>query len=103
MSVEADRPANCLGFPAQRLLYPALNHSGGPLVTSNGPQSPSTSTRYLPLKPSGTRHEYRQEPPQPYSKLPWARILPASSRIFNFGGRGVSSPFAVRGEYCSPA
>jgi hypothetical protein len=28
-------------------------------------------TWYFPLKPSGTRHEYRQKPTQPYSK--WAK------------------------------
>jgi hypothetical protein len=34
--------------------------------TSNGPKSISTCTWTLPLKSFGTRHEYRQTPPQPY-------------------------------------
>ena len=54
-------------------------------IVSKGPRLTSTCTWYLPLKSSGTRHEYRHVPPQPYSNLPEARTLPASSIIFTFG------------------
>jgi hypothetical protein len=36
---------------------------------SKGPKSATTLTEYLPLKFSGTRHEYRQVPLQPYANV----------------------------------
>ena len=53
-------------------------------IVSKGPRLASTCTWYLPLKSSGTRHEYRQ-PLQPYSNLPESSMFPASSTIFNSG------------------
>lgn len=41
-------------------------------LISNGPLSMSIRMRNLPRKSSGTRHEYRQTPPQPYS-IVWVR------------------------------
>lgn len=50
-----------------------LNHVPGLLCSaSNNPRSISICVLHLPLKHSGTRHEYRQMLPHPYSKLPTA-------------------------------
>ena len=46
---------------------------------SKGAVFTAICTGCLPLKPSGTRHEHRQAPPHPYSKLPTATIRPNSS------------------------
>jgi len=59
---------------------------------SNGPKSISTSTRYLPLKSFGARHEDRQTPPHPYSNEPAPSIVPDSSKTVNVGG-DILPPF----------
>ena len=51
----------------------------------NGPRVALILTLNCPVKPFGTRHEYVQVPPHPYSNLPWARTLLFPSRIWNCG------------------
>ena len=46
---------------------------------SNGPPSIRTRMRYSLAGLDGTRHEYRQVPPQPYSNLPCWTVLPSLS------------------------
>jgi hypothetical protein len=65
----------------------SMRNQGSPVRrTSKGPVSRSISTRYLPRKSAGARHEHRRVPPQRNAVDPAARTLPASSRIRNFGG-----------------
>lgn len=61
---------------------------------SNGPGS-ATLTVNFPLKLEGTRHEYAQVPPQPYSKLPWASVFPSSLRIWICGAGALIRPFMM--------
>jgi len=70
---------------------------------SNGPRSASTCTWHLPLKLAGTRHEYRQVPPQPYLNSPVARTTPAWLSILSFGGGCHCSFFITPPTYLSPA
>ena len=51
-----------------------LSYSGSIL---NGPASICTFTRYSAAGSEGTRHEYWQVKPHPYSKLPLATTLPS--------------------------
>ena len=46
---------------------------------------------FLPTRFCGTRHEYEQVPPQPYSRLPLAIFFPDVSLItyVGFGGSAV--------------
>ena len=62
---------------------------------SNGPRSTSTNTWYLPLKSFGTRHEYRQLPPQPYLKLPTSNMFPVSSIILTLAFRTTRLSFTA--------
>ena len=51
--------------------------STGLLAVGSGLRLKSTLTvTFLPIRFLGTRHEYEQVPPQPYSKLPLATALP---------------------------
>ena len=79
-----------------KVRFYCIEYQTSSCLVSNGPRSISTFTWYLPLKFSGTRHEYRQVPPQPYAKLPVASTFPASSTIFS-SGAGCRSPF-----FCTP-
>ena len=72
-------------------------------LASIGPRSMSTWTWNLPVKSLGTRHEYRQAPPQPYWKSPWVTTWPASLRIRNLGAATGVPFFLTTGRYCSPA
>ncbi len=76
---------------------------GRSCLTSMGPRSISTWTWNLPVKSLGTRHEYRQAPPQPYWKSPWVITWPASLTMRNRGADSVVPFFVTAGRYCSPA
>ncbi len=69
----------------------------GLLVVVNGLKLNSTFTvTFLPARFLGTRHEYEQVPPQPYSRLPLATVLPPASTMLKVGFGGLSlklSPF----------
>ena len=54
----------------------------------NGPPSICTLTRYSSAAFDGTRHEYRQVKPQPYSKLPFWTTSPFAVVMVNSGGFG---------------
>ena len=51
--------------------------------TSKGPRSISICTWNLPLKPDGTRHEYRPRLTQPNWNLSVTNTFPFSSTILN--------------------
>ncbi len=61
------------------------------LSTAKGPALSWTNTWNLPDTSDGTRHEYRQVKPHPYSKLPWCTALPSLSLTTNsgLGGRDL--------------
>jgi hypothetical protein len=44
---------------------------------------------FLPVRFLGTRHEYKQVPLQPYSRLPLTRVLPPASEILKVGLGGL--------------
>jgi hypothetical protein len=73
-------PSSGVGSSAAMGVSSTVNHWSS-LMTSNGPRGTLSFTQYLPSKPSGTRHEYRQTPFQPYSKSPEASSPPFSSKI----------------------
>ena len=54
--------------------------------TSNGPTLTIGIAVTSPVTSLGTRHEYEQVPPQPYSNWPVVITLPFESRISTFGG-----------------
>ncbi len=70
----------------------------GLLMVSSGLRLNSTSTlTFLPIMFLGTRHEYEQVPPHPYSRLPLPTFLPVESSTVNvgFGGSALNfSPLA---------
>ena len=70
---------------------------GWSCLTSMGPRSMPTWTWNLPVKSFGTRHEYRQVPPQPYWKLPWAITWPASLTIRTVGADSAFPFFLTTG------
>ena len=67
-----------------------------------GSASISTFTSYLSAGSVGTRHEYEQVKPQPYSKLPVSTTSPFSVEIVNFGLPG-RPPFTIMLVQTSPA
>ena len=52
---------------------------------SKGPPFMRTWTKYSSAGSEGTRHEYRQVKPHPYSNSPSATVLPSAVVIVNFG------------------
>jgi hypothetical protein len=80
--------------------------------TGKGPADILTRMRYSFARSDGTRHEYRQVKPQPYSKSPCWTILPFGSVMvkLGFGGRPLStirfvhtSPVEPTSDICSAA
>jgi hypothetical protein len=67
----------------------------------NGPASICTFTRYSAAGSEGTRHEYWQVKPHPYSKLPVATTFPSGSVIVN-AGLGGRAPLTTRLLQASP-
>ncbi len=58
------------------------------LSTLRGLLGQSGMTLALPLMDEGTRHEYEQVKPQPYSNLPEWIVLPAALTILKRGAGG---------------
>ena len=66
----------------------------GLLTVCSGLRLNSTLTvTFLLIRFLGTRHEYEQVPPHPYSRLPLATVLPAASATLKagFGGLDLKS------------
>ena len=59
-----------------------------PATSASGPASISTLIRYSSARSDGTRHEYAQVKPQPYSNLPRLMISPLAVAIVNVGAAG---------------
>ena len=76
--------------PRLRVVLYLIVNVAPSFTTSNGPALIAGVTSKSPLVCLGTRHEYEQVPPQPYSKLPLVTILPVLSRTSNRGGGNVS-------------
>ena len=66
-----------------------LRRASSPVSMRKGPPSICTFTRYSSAGSEGTRHEYRQVKPQPYSKVPFSTTSPFGLVMVNsgFGGR----------------
>lgn len=62
-------------------------------TTSNGPALTTGTISTSPFKSRGTRHEYRQVPPHPYSNWPRAIVSPFSLSTSNRGAGAVSPVF----------
>ncbi len=67
---------------------------GLPTVSSGLRLNSTFTVTFLPIRFLGTRHEYEQVPPHPYSRLPLPTFLSVASVTVNVGLGGSAFNFS---------